>query len=660
MILIEKIEIKYFRSFSDKVVKIIELKDLNVFSGSNDVGKSNILRALNLFFNDEISINEKFNLEKDLSFTQKNRSLTKLVKKKELRGEDDPYVAQRDLFVKVKLFFFRSIAYDKSTTPERFWVEKKWDKNGLNKSALNTNIITAYKQRNSRIPTAKQKAALLGQLTRFLNSIYFEYIPAVKDRKFINYLFKKLQSSLFERDKTFKKTSDDINKKITGTTLDLFKEFQEKTGVNAKFSIPQSLIDFFTTINVTTENGVSLYSRGDGIQARFIPAILNEIAKGKKYVIWGFEEPENSYEYRNAELLANDFINTYSKDKQIFITSHTKEFLSMIKDNEENVSLHRVYKTINSGTLVEAYKPNRGFNKKAIMENFWKGIDDNQKDPQKTSVLNKIFEDIGFLESDQFLIDDLQNQLKIQRDLLDSTNLGIMDKDRIIRQLTINIQMQLLTKEQLVKEINELQKPIVFFEDDYIQIYKIAFLKLNDIEFDKDSLDARFIDNSPYIFYSKNCVNELRKSLDAVNIFEWNGKKIIGLFDFDSAYSSFNGLRAPRWSQIRGESNTGYFKHRIDNNKVYSMLLPVPSERHLYASLETKDKSALEIELYFSDLVLDTLGNLGEESLPGVSEKRKIFIGSKADFWEKLIDLDKEAFQNFSLLFNKFNELFQM
>ena len=223
-----------------------------------------------------------------------------------------------------------------------------WDKNGCNK-LINSNIQTAYKKKNKRIPSQSQAGALLGQLTVFLKSINFEYIPAVKDRKFLQYLFKKLQKSLFERDNAFKETSNEINTRIAHTTGDLFKEFKAKTGIDAAFSIPESLIDFFTTINVSTENEVSLYSRGDGIQARFIPAILNEISKGgKKHIIWGFEEPENSYEYRNAELLAHDFLNTYSQYKQVFITSHTKEFLSLIKENEDRVSLHRIYKTLSS------------------------------------------------------------------------------------------------------------------------------------------------------------------------------------------------------------------------------------------------------------------------------------------------------------------------
>jgi len=49
MKIIEKIEIRHFRSFDGGVgqtkVEVVDLKDINIFSGANDSGKSNILRA---------------------------------------------------------------------------------------------------------------------------------------------------------------------------------------------------------------------------------------------------------------------------------------------------------------------------------------------------------------------------------------------------------------------------------------------------------------------------------------------------------------------------------------------------------------------------------------------------------------------------------------
>ncbi|WP_185204784.1 AAA family ATPase [Chryseobacterium sp. C3] len=53
MDIISKIEIKHFRLFDggkdQEKVHIEELGDFNIFSGANDSGKSNVLRALNLF-----------------------------------------------------------------------------------------------------------------------------------------------------------------------------------------------------------------------------------------------------------------------------------------------------------------------------------------------------------------------------------------------------------------------------------------------------------------------------------------------------------------------------------------------------------------------------------------------------------------------------------
>lgn len=45
-IIITSIRIKNFRSIKNALIKV---KDMNIFVGLNDVGKSNVLKALNLF-----------------------------------------------------------------------------------------------------------------------------------------------------------------------------------------------------------------------------------------------------------------------------------------------------------------------------------------------------------------------------------------------------------------------------------------------------------------------------------------------------------------------------------------------------------------------------------------------------------------------------------
>ena len=75
---ITEISIKNFRSI---VNMNIDVEQLNMFVGLNDVGKSNVLKALNLFFNNETDYNEKFAFESDFSqlFPQKSKKAKEIV-----------------------------------------------------------------------------------------------------------------------------------------------------------------------------------------------------------------------------------------------------------------------------------------------------------------------------------------------------------------------------------------------------------------------------------------------------------------------------------------------------------------------------------------------------------------------------------------------------
>ena len=64
--MIEKIEIQYFRSIYRTIITGVE--DINVITGKNDVGKSNILRALNLFFNNCIISEGDYNFSQNWEY----------------------------------------------------------------------------------------------------------------------------------------------------------------------------------------------------------------------------------------------------------------------------------------------------------------------------------------------------------------------------------------------------------------------------------------------------------------------------------------------------------------------------------------------------------------------------------------------------------------
>lgn len=64
MLKIKYIKIKNFRSIVDMTIKADKM---NVFVGLNDAGKSNVLKALNLFFNGETEPGAVFTFETDYS-----------------------------------------------------------------------------------------------------------------------------------------------------------------------------------------------------------------------------------------------------------------------------------------------------------------------------------------------------------------------------------------------------------------------------------------------------------------------------------------------------------------------------------------------------------------------------------------------------------------
>ncbi|MDQ6786814.1 MAG: ATP-binding protein [Acidobacteriota bacterium] len=370
MKLIKQIEIKSFRSFGNRKqesYKLIKCNDLNIISGANDSGKSNVLRALNLFFNNLTDPNVIFNFDRDFHRIPNP-------------DEDDVKVQ----LVTIKIWFDNQKNKGKNVTspvnvylPAEFWVSKTWKRTS---TYTNDDIITSIERefekekgenfenflneeiKDKRTLKSVVKASLQRQLTDFLHSIQFHYVPAIKDRDYFSHLYGELQKTLWKSKKsTVERKKIDFEQTIQAETNQLMEEFKSSISAssiidfNPVFELPSDLINLFRALVVQTGN-VDLTLRGDGFQAKLIPEILHFISqkeltltsasvrsgeKSKKYFIWGFEEPENSYEYKNAQLLAEKFKTRFIENAQIFITTHSFNFVSL---ESENVSKYRVWK----------------------------------------------------------------------------------------------------------------------------------------------------------------------------------------------------------------------------------------------------------------------------------------------------------------------------
>ena len=144
MKLIRRIEISYLRSLYTAVLD--RPGDMNVVFGRNDSGKSNLLRALNLFFNEKTEPGQD-GIDFDLDFSDIRRDAAKAAKGRQ--------------FIAIRVDFNVPQNY-RLSLGETVSIKRQWNIDG---------------DMTETPPRGLSKGSRI-QLTRFLNQIDFTYIPA--------------------------------------------------------------------------------------------------------------------------------------------------------------------------------------------------------------------------------------------------------------------------------------------------------------------------------------------------------------------------------------------------------------------------------------------------------------------------------------------------
>jgi len=300
MRIISKIEINYFRSIYS--ITLSENNDINVLIGGNDAGKSNILKALNLFFNNETELNAPFDFYDDLS----------------RQREAAARAAQGRAFLWIKITFNNFLNWN--SLSETFTIKKSWNRYSDDPDWTYPHDIP------------------MTSIGKFLNKLSFHYIPAVRGKDIYQHYMNALHDALIDDEKAgVRGASDVLVQAINTSTIDMSEKVKEGIGIDSSIQVPEDLRDLFTALDFSTKFSnfnIPLQKRGDGIQARHIPFILDFIARhSKKYHIWAYEEPENSLEMGKAFDLASQFQTDFSKENQIYLTTHSPAFYDLAGDH---------------------------------------------------------------------------------------------------------------------------------------------------------------------------------------------------------------------------------------------------------------------------------------------------------------------------------------
>ncbi len=323
---LETIRIKNFRSLRDAT---FNTKNLTVFVGCNDEGKSNLLRALDLFFNCDRRNGYVLNWARDFcGFAKASRNKA----------------PQIEITLTFKLP--SSFKLGEDVLWKRVWRQE---------SRLEDEIRLVS---GEELPSRSKAYS-------FLKAMRYDYVPAIKGPEY----FERILSAVYDMlDATVRK---DIRTAAAGFTTEIQRhtrgilaDLEAQLGLKSEIELPTDLRQLFSELEFRSEIGgkrVGLSQRGDGIKVRHIPVILRWLAdqanhlsapgKPRAVTIWGYEEPENNLETRNCFKLADFFIKN-SSSVQTFLTTHSPVFYSVFTGAHEDVRVFEVQLDPLAGTAL--------------------------------------------------------------------------------------------------------------------------------------------------------------------------------------------------------------------------------------------------------------------------------------------------------------------
>ena len=591
--IIRKITIENFRSIKKQT---IECTNLNVFSGLNDVGKSNVLKALNLFFNSKTDFQTPLKFEIDFN----------KIALAEAQG-----ASKKKQQIKIKVYFNVPDGFNSIKTEGEVWVEKVFDRFN--------NMSQTYSTLESK------KIAVI---TRLYNKIKFVYVPALKSGDVLQGLFSELGGFNLISQDDIMRLNESINDQITGLN-EILKE--SKLPLDSSFRLPVFLQDFLKTLVVQTtldsftelqketvdsskgkliSLNTELYQiplavRGEGIRSKFIPALLKWLQKlnPSSVYVWGIDEPENSLEFKKAQELADLFYNYYSIETQILITSHS---LSFIFPDEINSNI--------THTIFRCRKENFGQTSIVALKDFLEKVDKIE-----------LSEEMGVLE--------------IQKEVIE-----------LYRTKTTELN-------SIKEKLKNITKPLIFCEGEtdkkFIELaYSMLRPTISECPFEIFEVDSNPKNNGTSIGAGAGKLNDfLINHASKIH----NSRKIIGIFDYDK--TGFNEFRGITKSIFKIKEETDHIKMAIHhkNQDIIAFLLPVPTHRNTFTDKNNAEYCKFSIELYLEDdIVLETY-----REYPSRNDKSIFsFKGNKNNFFEQVRKKKEDInFAHFELLLQKIESL---
>lgn len=378
-----KVKLVNFRGYRNATFNIT---NLNVIIGKNDVGKSTIIDALDIYFNDApIDINDlnvhipaqepKF-IEISCCFEVDPREpITLDSSENTATCLEDEYLLNKNGLLEIsKIYDCSNGKVSKANSMIIAKHPNNFDKplitlklKELQKIASDNDIVSAnngikkeirkaiFEQiqnltfdDNFAIETSAKDADIIELFQKFKDD-FPSYMPFRADRtntdkdKEVNDTTKAITKTVVAGMETeFQEMKNKIKEQIqelANNTLKKLKTFDENIANTLKPDIDSKALDSLFSFTFSCDDGISFNKRGSGVKRLMLLSFFLADAERKntsnKGVIYAIEEPETS-QHPDFQIMLMDTLKQLStaNDRQILLTTHTPEIVKMVdKEN---------------------------------------------------------------------------------------------------------------------------------------------------------------------------------------------------------------------------------------------------------------------------------------------------------------------------------------
>lgn len=363
MIKICDIEIRNFRSYKDRENNVTEIKDLNIVVGKNNVGKTNILRAIYLFFNPDNydPVTDRNMIKQITGGATKDPKIT-------IVFEDDEIIRGNLARYKVSCDLNGGGGY-RLVEPSLEGVEQKLKDN--------TSIRKYLQKKFKCIYLSTTDENIEKQTENIIDDLILRYFK--KQSKDVKQVIEKFENQYNELINTFRNN-------ISGIEDNLCNQFEALRDIGIKpvleienkSDVTQFLMD---NIKMKLDDSYvqDINSKGAGVQRASLILLslylLSEIFVSENKIIL-LDEPE-AFLYpllvKKVKTTLEDTIEN-NKNFQVFMTTHSRDFLKEINNirysfyDVKQILVETSYQRSKNDTDINKYSVVREIDKKIKCE----------------------------------------------------------------------------------------------------------------------------------------------------------------------------------------------------------------------------------------------------------------------------------------------------